>query len=342
MATYGWRTDRSVAEWLLAEGYRFDFYRVVTLLERLDPDRESVGEGNEPTQEAVRFTSKVNFAFPASDVAEVSRQQSAGRTADVVVNFLGLAGGFGPMPVPYTEVLLERLWNRDAVLRDFLDIFNHRLVSLMYQVRKRHRVGIDFTSPAQTPLARYLFALMGLGTPGLQARLQTPDRTWLSYAGLVAQQPRTMAGLERLLTDYFRIPVKGQPFCGQWYPLDADQVTAIGASGQNQRLGHGVVLGRRVWDQQGSFELHVGPLTWVYFEDFLPIGGVYRSLCELTRFYVGPELGFDVRLTLQAAEVPAARLSAESGPRLGWTSWLKTRDFTEDDSQVKLTSKSSV
>lgn len=259
--------------------------------------------------------------------------------ADVAVNFLGLAGGFGPMPIPYTERVLERLWKQDGGLRDFLDIFNHRLISLMYQVRKRHRVGIDFTSPPHTPVARYLFALIGLGTPGLQERLQAPDRTWLSYAGLVAQKPRTMTGLEQLLTDYFRIPVQGRPFCGQWYPLAADQLTLIGKSGQNQRLGQDVVLGRRVWDQQGSFQLHVGPLTWADFQDFLPIGGAYRALCELTRFYVGPEFGFDIRLTLQAAEVPAARLGTSSGPRLGWTSWLKTKDFTEDDSQVQLTSK---
>ena len=335
MATYGWGTDHSVAEWLLAEGYRFDFYRAVTLLERLDPDCESVGEGNEPDREAVRFTSKVNLAFPASDVAAVRRRPEA-RAVDVAVHFLGLAGAFGPMPAPYTELLLERLWHRDAALRDFLDIFNHRLVSLMYQARKRHRVALDFTAPPQTPVARYLFALIGLGTPGLQQRLQAPDRTWLSYAGLVAQQPRAMAGLERLLTDYFRVPIKGRPFRGRWYPLAADQITAIGMFGRNQRLGQGVVLGRRVWDQQGAFDLYVGPLTWDEFQDFLPIGGAYRSLCALTRFYAGPELGFDIRLTLHAAEVPASRLSAASGPRLGWTSWLKTRDFTEDDSQVKL------
>ena len=336
MAAYGWGTNHSVADWLLAEAYRFDFYRAVTLLERLAPARESVGAGPDPSDEAVRFTSATSLAFPASDVAEISRRQD--QQARMKVNFLGLAGGFGPMPTPYTEVLLERLWRRDPALRDFLDIFNHRLVSLMYRVRKYHRVGLDFTAPPETPVARYLFAFIGLGAPGVRERQSTPDRVWLSYAGLVAQRPRTMAGLAQLLTDYLRVMVQVRPFRGKWYSLAADQLTTIGASGQNQRLGSGVVLGRRVWEQQGAFELQVGPLTWAYFQEFLPIAQAYRSLCELTRFYAGQELDFQIRLTLQAAEVPESRLSVEHGPRLGWTSWLKTRDFTEDDSQVKLTS----
>jgi type VI secretion system protein ImpH len=82
--------------------------------------------------------------------------------------------------------------------------------------------------------------------------------------------------------------------------------------------------------------LHLGPLTFAQFEDFLPIGRGFRAVGELARFHAGQVLDFDIRLILLAAEVPATRLSATSGPRLGWTSWLKTRAFTEDDEQVRL------
>jgi type VI secretion system protein ImpH len=339
VSTYGWGTDQSVADWLFTEGYRFDFYRAVALLERLVPHTIPVGEGSEPEREAVRFTSQVGLAFPASDIVEVRQPESEHTPADMTVHFLGLAGCLGPMPIPYTELLIERSWRRDTALRDFLDIFNHRLVSLMYRVRKLHRLGLDFTPPDQTPVARYLFALMGLGTPGLQGRMQVKDRALLSYTGLVAQHPRSMIGLELLLTDYFQVKVAGEQFHGRWYPLEEDQLTTIGLSGQNQRLGRGAVLGTRVWEQQGTFALRLGPLTLAQFLDFLPIGRGFQSLCALTRFYVGHELEFGFRLTLQAGEVPESRLSVTNGPRLGWTSWLKTREFSEDDTQVRLTSR---
>jgi len=147
-----------------------------------------------------------------------------------------------------------------------------------------------------------------------------------------------MAGLEHLLADYFGLMVKGQQFVGQWQHLATDQPTTLGVSGKNQVLGQGAVLGTRVWDQQGRFELQLGPLTLEQFLDLLPIGRVFHSLCQLTRFYVGREIDFRFRLTLKAAEVPESRLSVATGPRLGWTSWLKTREFAAEDSQLRLRS----
>jgi len=53
----------------------------------------------------------------------------------------------------------------------------------------------------------------------------------------------------------------------------------------------------------------------------------------------GLDLDFDVQLTLRADEVPGCVLGADPNarPMLGWTSWLKTRPFERDDSQVVLT-----
>jgi type VI secretion system protein ImpH len=55
---------------------------------------------------------------------------------------------------------------------------------------------------------------------------------------------------------------------------------------------------------------------------------------QLVRLYAGDEHEFDVRPTLKAAEVPPCRLGA--GPRLGWSSWLRTRQPERDDSQVRV------
>jgi type VI secretion system protein ImpH len=51
---------------------------------------------------------------------------------------------------------------------------------------------------------------------------------------------------------------------------------------------------------------------------------------------VGREFDFEINLIMKAFDVPPARLSASSGPRLGWTSWIKTKEFSEDDTQVIL------
>jgi len=333
MMTYGWQGNRSVEEWLLAEPYRFDFFQAVRLLELLNPKAASPGAGSEPEKEAVRFHSRVGMDFPASEVQKITRSAEPGVPADMTVNFLGLAGAFGPLSTPDTELLLESIRGRDYAMRDFLDIFNHRLVSLMYQVRKLHRVELTTRSPEETPVAGYIFSFFGLGLKQLRNRMQVPDRALLHSAGILAQHPRSAAGLERLLSSHFQVAAGVRQLVGRWRPLEPDQWSRVGVFGQNRRLGDNVVLGTRIWDQQGAFHVQLGPMKLPQFLDYLPNGTAYTALCELTRFYAGPDFEFEFGFTVDATSVPETRLGQA---RLGWTSWLKTQPLTSDDSQVRL------
>ena len=331
---YGWGKQAAVEDWLFAEGHRFDFFQAVRLLEiihtlngeRLVPP----GQSADPTKEIVHFRSEVKLDFPSSDVAQVKRKKDIPQSeqpkapAEMTVNFLGLAGCLGALDIPSTELVLQRTSHNDKALRDFLDIFNHRLVSLLYRIRKHHRVGLGSASPGDDQIARYLYSLIGMGTPRLQGRMQIRDRALLYYAGILAQQPRSMAGLQRILTDYFQVNVKTTQFVGQWCELEEDQWTTIGESGTNQRLGRDTcVLGTRVWDQHARFEIELGPLSLEDFESFLPTEWRFGVLCDLVRFYVKDEFEFNIRLILKADEIPAVELSTE--PALSWMSWLGPR-----------------
>ena len=250
---------------------------------------------------------------------------------------MGLCSPSGVMPIPYTELILERAQEKDNGFRDFLDIFNHRLISLMYRTRKVHRVTLSSQSPEQGPMANYLYAFLGLGLSGLRNRMgkEVPDRVLLPYAGLLHQRPRSVVGLEHFLADHFRVFVHVEQFSGVWRNIEPDEQTAIGLSGKNQVLGRSVVVGKRIWDQQGRFLILVGPLPLKEFLDFLPDGTAHKPLCELTRFYAGPEFEFKVQLKIQAAQIPELRLGKS---KLGWTTWLKTHPGKRD-SQVELSSE---
>jgi type VI secretion system protein ImpH len=332
MAAQGWGTDTPLEELLFSEGFRFDFYQAVKLLELLSPDATPVAEGSEPDAEPVRFRSRVGLDFPASAIDLLERAAEGDLPPEMRINFLGLAGVLGPLPLPMTELVVERVWHKDTAIRDFLDLFNHRLVSILARARKRYRPEVAAQPPAEGPFARTGAALLGLGTPGLAGRLAVPDRALLAYTGLLAQQPRSQIGLEILLTHYFEVPVAVRPFAGRWMRVDDEDQTAIGLTGRHQILGGGAVLGGRIWDQESGFELRLGPLHLYQFLAFLPIGRAFGALVDLVRFYSGDSLDFTVRLTLKAGEVPPCRLGW--GPRLGWSSWLKTKHFEADDSQV--------
>jgi type VI secretion system protein ImpH len=331
---YGWGKQSAVEDWLFAEGHRFDFFQAVRLLEiiqTLNGERlASPGQSADPTKEIVHFRSEVKLDFPSSDVAQVKRKQDLPQReqpkapAEMTVNFLGLAGCLGALDIPSTELVLQRASHNDKALGDFLDIFNHRLVSLLYRIRKHHRVGLGSATPGDDQFARYLYSLIGMGTPRLQGRMHIRDRALLYYAGILAQQPRSMAGLEPILADYFQVDVKTTQFVGQWCELEEDQWTTIGETGTNQRLGRDTcVLGTRVWDQHARFEIELGPLSLEDFESFLPTEWRFSVLCDLVRFYVKDEFEFNIRLVLKADEIPAVTLSTE--PALSWMSWLGPR-----------------
>ena len=301
--------------------HKYNFYQLVRLLEMLRPTSTSVGAGADPHREPVRFRSSFSLAFPASDVEDLqtsapgpdAREGEEG-LPEVSVSFLGLGGAHGPLPHQLTEWVLERNAVKDFALRDFLDIFNHRLVSLLYRVRRHNRLGMQWSSPEEHQFTSYLMAMLGMLTDGLQDRLAIPDRALLRYVGLLTKNPRDATGLQTMLCDYFRMPVRCLQLRGAMRTLDTDQWTHLGATGRNRTLGRDALLGTSIWDQQAGIEVELGPVPWASYLDFLPGQAGLRALCQLVRFYIGPSFDVHVTLMLQADQIPTARLSAPVSP----------------------------
>ena len=338
MASYGWRDRRSVEDALFTEGHRFSFVQAVRLLEemRLRANRTAPAEGADPEREVVRFRHAVRMDFPPSDVEDVTRPANGDGPVEMTVNVLGLAGALGPLPSAVSELIVERAFRKDTAFRDFLDIFNHRLVSLLYRARKKYRPALDPHGPDRGRVASVLQAFLGLATPNLLGRMELPDRALLPYTGLVVDKQRSTIGLVRLLEDYFEVAVLVVPFRGQWNEIENDDLTYIGPSGMNQVLGRSAVLAKRIWDEEASIEVQLGPLTLDQFVAFLPIGRSHHALVAAVRYYLRGELGFLFRLQIAAGEVPELRIGRAEGAFLGWTTWLKTRPFAANDAQVRL------
>ena len=93
-----------------------------------------------------------------------------------------------------------------------------------------------------------------------------------------------------------------------------------------------------VEDQQSRVRIQLGPLTLEQYIDFLPGHEGNRQLRAITRFYSGGEYDVEVQLILRKQEVPVCELKPQdgSGPQLGWTSWVKTAEFTRDASETIL------
>jgi len=330
--------EKTLHQELLDEPYRFEFFQAVRLLEKIFPTRQPVGRETTIKQEVVRFRSRIALEFPASEIHEFIESTDEffdEQKLEMFVNFMGMLGISGVLPTHYTELAVERSRYRDTAMWSFLDIFTHRSVSMFFRAWEKYRFPVGYER-GKNDFTDFLFDFVGLGTNGLRGRMALEDEALLPYSGLIAQKPHSASALENILGDYFMISAKIKQFFGQWLDLDEESITKLGEA--NSLLGVNAIIGTRVWEQQSKFRVVLGAMSFNEFQAFLPNGTAHQPLKSIIRFMVGLEFDFDVQLILKAKEIPSCILTtrAKRRPQLGWTSWLKTKPFKQDDDQVIL------
>jgi len=370
------RNRAPLSQQLLDEAYRFDFFQAVRVIQRMaqercladtGPRQVSVGHDLAPKQEAVRFRAMPSHSFPTGAISRLRQPKraqpddtphqappegpsEAGQQPEVVrgplemiVAFMGLTGPSGVLPQHYTSLLIRRVREKDYALRDFLDLFNHRTISLFYRAWEKYRFPIGYERSQLAPGQReedlfthVLYCLLGLGTGGLRNRLEFDDEAFLFYAGHFSHHPRSAVSLETMLCDYFELPVGVKQFQGQWLRLSQHDQSSLPCpkhpQGRNMKLGANVVVGERVWEVGSKFRVRLGPLSYWQFCRFVPSGDALRPLAQMVRSYVGPHLDFDVQPVLEASEVPWCRLGGDGvvPSSLGWNTWIRSDPFQSD------------
>ena len=314
----------------------FEFFQAVRLFERILPERAPVGRFVTPSREVVRFCAHVSMPFPASRIQDVLWPEAPGTAPRVVINFMGLAGPSGLLPLYYTELIVDRVRHKDHVLKDFLDIFNHRMVSLFCQAWEKYRFTIAYERGERDRFSHHLMDLIGLGTRRLDNRLAVRDDTLLFYSGLLSLRPRSAAALRQILWDYFDVPVEIEQFVGAWHRLEDSNLCRFVSGDESEQLGGGAIVGDEIWDQQSGLRIKLGPMGLQQYLDFLPSGTAHEPLRTLAKFVGRGEFDFEVQLILKKDEVPACelRLGEAATPRLGWTSWAKTQAMRADASDT--------
>jgi type VI secretion system protein ImpH len=359
----------SVEDRLFTNAPAFDFFQAVRVLSRLDPSRRPVGHAGPPRDEVVRFRAHLSLDFPASAVYDLAAATRDLAAPLMTVSFFGLYGPSGILPQHYTEHLIDQhLRGKKAErekdkepFRAWLDLFNHRLISLFFRAWEKYRFYLAyergaFAQPEPDPFTQALFSLIGLGVKPLRDRLRVrvretaaegrtrervlariDDLALLYYSGLFRQRPRSAVALRAILEDYFDLPVEVQQFHGRWLHLDAAGRSRLGRN--NSRLGIDTVAGEKVYEVQSKLRLRIGPLRRAQFDEFLPDRSptgrrkALFLLIHLTRLFLGPELDFDVQIVLRAADVPPLSMKTGGpglGPRLGWNTWTCTHTVEQD------------
>jgi len=319
---------------LLARAPHASFYQLVFLLEQLYQPKTAVGTAGSAAGEVLRFRPDLSFAFPVSDVAAMECTRTVPPQFRLTTTFLGLYGTTSPLPPFYTEDLIARD-DRDDPVRAFLDIFHHRLLSLLYRAWVKYRYPVQFRVSGDDQYSKRLFAFLGLGTEAFTSSTELPSSRLLRYAGLLNQRPRSAAALEGLLSDAFGdLRVRIEQCTGQWVPIPPQQQAVLGrphcilekqGKPGDAFLGQQCALGEQIFGRQSSFLITLGPMSHDSFLKLSPEGDRIRLLSALVEMFTQDRFDVDIELILDGAEVPVLRLTSqdeETSCRLGHNTWL--------------------
>jgi type VI secretion system protein ImpH len=308
------------------------FFQAVRRVECGFAHKPRLGCAVRSVDDPIQFCQHPSLGFAPATLQRFEHPKKNAK-ARLLVNFMGLLGPHGPLPLHITEYVHNRELNHDdRTLARFFDIFNHRMISLFYRAWACHRQTVSHDRPHDDRFSDYIGSLIGIGRESLQNRDAVPDAAKLHYSGHLACQTRHAEGLRAILEDYFGIATHIQEFIGQWITLPEIYRCRLGQSADNATMGVNAVVGSLVWDCQQKFRIVMGPMNLADYERMLPGGKNLTALKAWVRNYVGDTLDWDLRLILKAEQVPQVHLG-QSG-RLGWTMWLKSRPFEENVSST--------
>jgi type VI secretion system protein ImpH len=336
-----------VSEPLRHPAHEWDFHPLVRhLVERLRP-RVSPGQPGRPEHERIRFTSNPSLGFPPSDVDSIEWSGPEGEErATVTVNFMGLHGQASPLPLTYPQELLWDLQEPEGRrLRDFLDLFNHRMVSLLFRARQKYRHAQRFDGTGDDEFTARVLALAGLDDEAVRGVSGARLQQLLRGLGVLASRHRSASGLEDMLRACFPgigvtvvtcIPRRLAIPADQRLYLQPPRRTAPRRGDALTGLGRDTCVGTSRVDSSSAFRVELGPMDFAEFRRFLPGERDFDSLGKLTRLYVQDPLDFDVELRLRPTQRPALSLAPAEGLRLGQTTWVTPTDAREGAARLRV------
>jgi len=291
-----------------------------------------IGKYYPPRKEPLRFSMNPSLAFEGASVHKLT-VGGEGRLAhaeqwELEVNFWGMVGSKGVLPFHYRELVLQRLRKKDASMKHFFDLLDHRSLSLFYRAWKKYRVAIAFEENQRLDpkynrdrYGEMIKGLLGLSSK-TDANFYQARGAEFNCAGLISRRVCSPLALSQAIKQQFGLEVDILPFRGQWQTMPEDIRTRSGNRlGRNHVLGLQAILGEKTWAIQNRFTVQFKDIDYDKFIRLVSGTDMLTSMYSLIRTMAGVALDFDLSLEVQQRKLPATRLAdQQTPPLLGWNS----------------------
>lgn len=279
-----------------------------------------LGKDGPPRDERIRLRPSISLGCPPSDLESIETEN---KRLLFTTTFLGLYGSDSPLPNSYidhfTRISLEPRGQR---VRDYLDIFHHRLHSLLYRGWKKSRPVSTDDDDVEALYDRVL-ALTGYAKR-LRLGGTTPPK--LAEARLRTLRCRTAGGLEALLKQRLGYTCAVEQLCARTVGIPEAQRARLGQN--NCRLGIDLVAGTTIVDRN-KIKLKIDATNYKMWLDLAPSGQDRKSLTLAMNSYLRDPVDYDIDVNIPQDKIPHWKMSERQA--LGRGLWLGR---TTDKAQV--------
>ncbi|EEQ02312.1 hypothetical protein yrohd0001_17990 [Yersinia rohdei ATCC 43380] len=277
------------------------------------------------------------MGFPASEFKRVEIPEQAHLPPTIRTTFMGLYGVESPLPTAYIDDITQRREGHEAV-SDFLDIFNHRLITQYYRIWRKYSYPASFSPGGTDKTSQYLLSLCGLGIEGCTTHIATPVSRFLALTSMMRLPTRTSEGIIALVHllapetdarviahDRYRIPLRHPLAMSARHPVS---------------MSNSPVMGSHAVDVNSQVLLQLTTDNPDEAREWLPGGQLHTDLLALLQVYLGSRLHVRLQLSVLRTLLPDAQLSCQpqsSGILLGRTAVmraLRTTATAQTDTEI--------
>ncbi len=286
-----------------------NFYRFCQLLEQ--SEQVVIGSTWQVRHEPVRFRPHPGMGFPGGEIKSVEMPEDARLPPTVRVTFMGLYGVESPLPTHYIDDITQQREGYEATA-DFLDIFNHRLITQYYRIWRKYSYPATFAEGGTDKTSQYLLGLAGLGIAGCTENIATPASRFLALLPAMLLPGRTAEGmmsLVRLLAPDTRATI--------WHhdkrrvPLKKPLVMSIR---QPVTLRGKPIMGNWATDVNSQVLMQLATANPDEVQGWLPGGELHADLMALLQVYLGTRLDVRLQLCVERRLLPDAAVNCVQRP----------------------------
>ena len=186
------------------------------------------------------------------------------------LKFFGLLGPNSVMPLEFTNFVMNRSFNhQDKGIQSFLDIINHRMLSLYYKAKSVNNQTLSFSKEEDNFYD--MISSFCANTQNLHRDKKhiLPYDTQITYAHFLSKKIRSKDGLEKILSTFFKLPFRILTHINTKSSIPKEFLCVL-SNPKSAILGKNTQIGKHYFSKNKRIILELDQISLKDYKNFIP------------------------------------------------------------------------